>query len=106
MSLDELARASCAIYVDGRREGSGALVTDSHVLTAAHVVRRSGALAIRFHDGLLDRAVPVERLPLSADAAALDIAVLKVGPGIARPAPRSCGRRNVCHWARKPLATR
>jgi V8-like Glu-specific endopeptidase len=42
MSLDELARASCVVCVDGRREGTGTLVTETHVLTAAHVLRRGG----------------------------------------------------------------
>ncbi len=87
MSVEELARASCAIYVDGRREGTGTLVTDSHVLTAAHVLRRGGSLTIRFRDGLLGEAIPVEQLPLGADAEELDIAVLKVGCGRDRPLP-------------------
>lgn len=42
MSVDELARATCAIYVDGCREGTGTLVTDIHVLTAAHLLWRGG----------------------------------------------------------------
>ena len=87
MSLDELARASCAIFVDGRREGTGTLVTDIHVVTAAHVLRRGGALTIRFRDGLLGEAIPVERLPLGADAQELDIGVLKVGAASDRPPP-------------------
>jgi hypothetical protein len=74
VSVEELARASCAIYVDGRREETGTLVTDSHVLTAAHVLRHRGSLTMRFRDGLLDEAIPVERLPLGADAEELDIA--------------------------------
>jgi WD40 repeat protein len=87
MSLDELARASCAIYADGRREGTGTLVTDTHVLTAAHVLRRGGPLTIRFRDGLSGEAISVERLPLGADAEELDIAVLELEPGSDRPAP-------------------
>ena len=79
MSLDDLARASCAIYCDGHRDGTGTLVTDSHVLTAAHVLRRGGALTIRFRDGLYGEPIPVERLPLAAGAEQLDIAVLKLG---------------------------
>ena len=66
MSVDELARASCAIYFDSHRDGTGTLVTDSHVLTAAHVVRRDGPFTIRFLDGLSGEAIPVERLPLGA----------------------------------------
>ncbi len=87
MSLDELARASCAIYVDGHREGTGTLVTDSHVLTAAHVLRRGGPLAIRFRDGILGEAIPVERIPLGDHAGEIDIAVLMLGPGPDRPLP-------------------
>ena len=87
MSADRLAKASCAIYVDGRREGTGTLVTDSHVLTAAHVLRPGGSVTIRFRDGLLDEAVAVERVPLVADAEELDIAVLKVGCGSDKPLP-------------------
>ena len=87
MHIDELARATCIIYVDGRREGTGTLVTDNHVLTAAHVVRRSGVIAIRFHNELAGAAIDVERLPLSAEAEQLDIAMLKLGPSARRPAP-------------------
>ena len=86
MSLDELARASCAIYVDGRRAGSGTLVTDAHVLTAAHVLR-GGALTIRFRDGLAGEPIPVSQMPLGADAQEFDIAVLKLEPGPDRPSP-------------------
>ena len=87
MSVDELARASCAVYCDGHRDGTGTLVTDSHVLTAAHVLRRGGSLAIRFRDGLYGEPIPVERLPLAAGAEQLDIAVLKLGRGLAGPLP-------------------
>ena len=81
MSVDELAKASCAIYVDGRRAGTGTLVTDSHVLTAAHVVRRDEPVTIRFLDGLSAEAISVERVPLGAAAEQLDIAVLEVESG-------------------------
>ena len=87
MSLDELARASCVIYVNGRREGTGTLVKDAEVLTAAHVLRREGAVAIQFRDGLSDEPVPVERIPLGADADALDIALLQLPCGSGRPPP-------------------
>ena len=40
--LGSAARASCAIYVDGSHTGTGTLVTNSHVLTVDHVIRRSG----------------------------------------------------------------
>src|ERR1035441_2888575 len=80
MSLDELARATCVICVDGHRYGTGTLVTDTHVLTAAHVLRHGGALTIRFRDELQGEAIPVERVPLGADAEKLDIAVLKLPP--------------------------
>jgi hypothetical protein len=80
MSLEELARASCAIYVNERRQGTGTLVTGSHVLTAAHVLRRGGPLTIRFRDGLSGEAISVERLPLGDDAEQLDIAVLELKP--------------------------
>ena len=87
MSLDDLARASCAVYCDGHRDGTGTLVTDSHVLTAAHVLRRGGALAIRFRDGLYGEPIPVERLSLAAGAEQLDIAVLELGRSVAEPPP-------------------
>jgi len=41
-------------------EGTGTLVTDAYVLTAAHVLRREGAVTIHFHDGLSAAAIPVE----------------------------------------------
>jgi WD40 repeat protein len=88
VSLDELAKASCAIYVDDYRDGTGTLVTDSHVLTADHVLRRDGPVTIRFRDGLLGEPIPVARVPLGAAAEQLDIAVLELGPGTGgRPAP-------------------
>jgi WD40 repeat protein len=88
MSLDGLARATCAVYVDGHRDGSGTLVTGTHVLTAAHVLRRSGPVAIRFRDGLSREDIPVTQVPLGPDADSLDIAVLEVrsGPDIPPPA--------------------
>src|SRR5262245_34484408 len=87
MSIDDLARASCAVYCDGHRDGTGTLVTNSHVLTAAHVLRRGGPLAVRFRDGLHGESIPVERLPLAAAAEQLDIAVLRLGRDIAGPPP-------------------
>ena len=88
MNVDELAKASCAIYVDGHRDGTGTLVTDSHVLTAAHVLRRSGPLTVRFLDGLSGEAIPVQRVPLGAGAEQLDIAVLELGATtVDRPPP-------------------
>ena len=87
MSLDDLAQASCAVYCDGYRDGTGTLVSDSYVLTAAHVLRRGGPLTIRFRDGLSAPPIPVERLLLTAEAEQLDIAVLKLRGGVAEPPP-------------------
>jgi len=88
MSIDDLARASCAIYVDGRRAGTGTLVTGSHVLTADHVVRGNKPVTIRFLDGFSGEATPVERLPLGLAAEQLDIAVLELVSGTGdRPLP-------------------
>ena len=107
MSLDRLARASCAIYVDGHRDGSGTLVTDSHVLTAAHVLRRGGPLAIWFPDVLSGAMIPVERLPLGAGAERLDIAVLKLGPDTdGRPSPAELWPAKRLRQKRKRLAIR
>ena len=78
MSVEELSRASCAVYVDGRREGTGTLVTATHVLTAAHVIRRGGELTVRFRDGLSGVAIGAERLQLGANAEELDFAVLRI----------------------------
>ena len=88
MSTDELAEASCAIYVGDHRAGTGTLVTDSNVLTAAHVVRRDKPVTIRFLDGLSGEAIPVERVPLGAGAEQLDITVLELGATtVDRPQP-------------------
>lgn len=87
MSLDELARATCAIYVGDHRDGTGTLVTDSYVLTAAHVLRRAGDVTIRFRDGLQAAPIPVRRLSLGTDADQLDVAVLTLAPGADRPRP-------------------
>ena len=87
MSLDGLTRASCTIYVEGRRQGTGTLVTGTHVLTAAHVLRDGGATTIRFYEGLLREAVPAKRLRLGAEAEELDIAVLELQPGPDTPPP-------------------
>jgi hypothetical protein len=88
MNVDELAKASCAIYVDGHRDGTGTLVRNSRVLTAAHVLRRGGPVTIRFLDGLSGEGIPVERVPLDAGAEQLDVAVLELGPStVDRPPP-------------------
>ena len=81
MSVDDLAEASCVVYVDDRRAGTGTLVTSSYVLTAAHVVRRDGPVTVKFLNGPSGEAIPVERLPLGSAAGQLDIAVLELVPG-------------------------
>lgn len=97
MSLEELAKASCAIYVNGHRDGTGTLVTKCHVLTAAHVLRRGGPVMVRFRDALSGEGTPVGRLPLGGEAEQLDIAVLELGPGPdGRPPPAEL-------WAAKRL---
>jgi hypothetical protein len=95
MSLDDLARATCAVYVDGRREGTGTLVAPAHVVTAAHVVRGEKPLTIRFRDGLVGEPIRVSRIDLPSESAELDIAVLSLDErlrerstaGIEAPAP-------------------
>ncbi len=87
MSINELAKASCAIYVDERRSGTGTLVTGCYVLTAAHVVRRGGPVTIRFLDGLSGDAIPVKRVSLDPAAEQLDIAVLELEPSLGDSPP-------------------
>jgi hypothetical protein len=87
MKVDPLARASCAVYVDGHRFGTGTLVTDSHVLTAAHVIRRNGPVTVQFIDGTSGGEIPAERMDLGAAADQLDIAVLELGAGAVRRPP-------------------
>ena len=58
MKVDPLARASCAVYVNGNRKGTGTLVTGSHVLTAAHVVRRDGPVTVQFVGGTSGGEIP------------------------------------------------
>ena len=88
MNVDPLARASCAIYVNGHRFGTGTLVTDTHVLTAAHVVRRNGPVKVQFLDGTSSGEMPAERVDLGPVAEQLDIAVLELGAGAGdRPPP-------------------
>jgi Trypsin-like peptidase domain len=101
VSLEKLARASCAIYVNGRRQGSGTLVTDAYVLTAAHVLRGGGALTIRLRDDLTGDPIPVMRVPLSDNAEELDIAILELKPVLHMPPPATL-------WParRLPLETR
>jgi hypothetical protein len=98
MSVDDIARASCAIFVGGRRQGTGTLVTDTHVLTAAHVLGHGGPLTVQIWDAFKGEPLGVERLPLGADAAGLDIAVLTLGPGPGRPSPAKL-------WPAKRLPT-
>src|SRR5215470_11261892 len=88
MKVDPLARASCAIYVNGHRFGTGTLVTGSHVLTAAHVVRRDGRLTVQFVDGTSGDEIPAERVDLGEAAEQLDIAVLELDADVGdRPPP-------------------
>jgi hypothetical protein len=96
MSVDALARASCAIYVGGHRSGTGTLVTDCHVLTAAHVVQHDGPVLIRFFGSPSDEAIQVERVHLGTAAEQLDIAVLELNPGPADRPPAEL-------WAAKRL---
>src|SRR5580700_6781223 len=81
MNVDPLARASCAIYVNGHRFGTGTLVTGSHVLTAAHVVRRDGPVTVQFLAGAPSGEIPAERIDLGGAAEQLDIAVLELDAG-------------------------
>ncbi len=87
MSRDSLAQATCAVFVNGARTGTGTLVTESHVLTARHVVRKEGNVTVRFRDGMTGPPIPALLLPLPEASAALDIAVLVIDGGAARPAP-------------------
>ena len=96
MSSEELSRVTCAVYVDGRRQGTGTLVTGTNVLTAAHVVRRGGELTIRFRDGLSGAGIGAERLPLGADADELDIAVLKIAGGSHQLTPAELCQQGAC----------
>jgi len=86
------ARATAAVFVDGRRAGSAVLVAPRHLITAAHVLQRRGpdTLAKVLADqvelefpgrelvGPPGRAI-ASRLDLGAAHAGVDVAVLDLG---------------------------
>ena len=95
MSLDKLAKATCAVFVAGRRQGTGTLVTDSHVLTAAHVLAPEGPVTVQFRDAFGQEPLQAERLSLDSEAEPLDIAVLELvaRQGVPSPAELWPGKR-------------
>ncbi len=46
--LQEVADATAAVFVNGRRVGSAVLVDERHLLTAAHVLRDVEQAQVRF----------------------------------------------------------
>ena len=87
-----VARATAAVFVDGRRAGSAVLVGSRHLVTAAHVLQRQdpGTLAtvlveqveLQFPDlglgGRLGRTAAA-RVDLGPAGAGVDVAVLDLG---------------------------
>ena len=76
----EVAAATAAVLVDGRRVGSAVLVDDRLALTAGHAVRGDGPLELVFPRASGELRLPAER---AAAATPLDAALLRVvdGPG-------------------------
>jgi hypothetical protein len=86
------ARLAVEVVARGRR-GSGYLVGEDTVLTAAQPVRRASRIVVHLDTGLLDTGLP--GLPGSREVLAAvvwldvdaDLAVLRLTPGAAAPAP-------------------
>ncbi len=100
--LQVAAAATAAVYVGDVRVGSAVLIDGRHLLTAAHVLRRTvegrsvlvDQAEVRFPTGPdPDAPAPVTRVPLPADVTA-DVAVLDLGdaPDIELP-------KHVSLWA-------
>ena len=120
-----VARATAALFVDGRRAGSAVLVSPRHLVTAAHVLLRQDPLTLarvaveqvelefpeQGPDGQPGRAA-ASRLDLGPAGAGVDVAVLDLGedrpgwlpaPVPVWPAARPPGRVQVFGY---PLAER
>ena len=99
-----VARATAAVFVDGRRAGSAVLVSPRYLVTAAHVLQRQNArtlamvaveqVELEFPDqgpgGQPGRAAAA-RVDLGPAGAGVDVAVLDLGEGrpgwLAAPVP-------------------
>ena len=93
--LDRAASAVCAVYVSGARTGSGVLVADGLVLTAAHnlagVLPDDGVVTVRFLGEPDDPPWPARQIDVEDQVTAtrLDFALLRLGPvqHLALPVP-------------------
>jgi len=75
--MDQLAAATCDVFVAGIRKGSGTLVDSRHVLTASHVVGDSGHVEVHFAAQTGKLRLGAVRVSVNFDTD-LDLSVLEV----------------------------
>jgi WD40 repeat protein len=91
--LDRAASATCAVYIDGERTGSGVLVAGDFILTAAHNLGVPSAgdtvIGVRFLNEPDEPGWPCRLVPVEDETAAarLDFAVLHLNPAPERSQP-------------------
>ncbi|MGD0705395.1 MAG: hypothetical protein ABSA02_36600, partial [Trebonia sp.] len=71
--LDRAASATCAVYIDGERTGSGVLVYGDFILTAAHnlgVPSADAGIEVRFLHEPDEPAWPCRLVPIEDETAA------------------------------------
>src|SRR4051794_3424253 len=82
-SREEVKRATAAVFANGTRVGTAALVDERHLLTAGHVLPASSKVEVEVDVDFIGAASTAKRrltatsLPL--DGCAADIAVLDLG---------------------------
>jgi WD40 repeat protein len=80
MTSEGVERATAAVYVNGRRRGSCALVDRRHALTAQHVLgtQSSAGTAVELHFPALSARVQAVSVEIGDWARAMDVALLEL----------------------------